>query len=184
MPGPSPGRPRSTIGERRRQRVKGQGAGQKRFDGPRSSLRSASITATTSVQRHHGQMRWRHRPRRVASLTPLGQRSTPPPGPWWDRPIPSEPGFVLSPGGWISPPGVLPAWDWLPPGARRRVLTWRPGGCGSRTTCRSSTATRMHGCGGMGPGRSGRRIRSWGTLGAQTDSIQRSLADRAGKRMP
>ncbi len=126
MPGPSPGRPRSTIGERRRQRVKGQGAGQKRFDGPRSSLRSASITSTTSVQRHHGQMRWRHRPRRVASLTPLGQRSTPPPGPWWDRPIPSEPGFVLSPGGWISPPGVLPAWDWLPPGGAAPRLDLAP----------------------------------------------------------
>jgi hypothetical protein len=23
-------------------------------------------------------------------------------------------GFVLSPGGWTPPPGVLPAWNWLP----------------------------------------------------------------------
>jgi len=54
------------------------------------------------------------------------------------------------------------------PRARHRVLTWCPGGRGSGTTCRSSTASRMHGCGGMGPGRSGRPRRTWGTVGART----------------
>jgi hypothetical protein len=29
---------------------------------------------------------------------------------------------VLSPGGWSPPPGVLPAWNWLPPeGGRPRL---------------------------------------------------------------
>jgi hypothetical protein len=51
------------------------------------------------------------------------------------------------------------------PRARHRVLTWCPGGRGSGTTCRASTATRTHGCGGMGPGRSGRPGWSWGTVG-------------------
>jgi hypothetical protein len=67
--------------------------------------------------------------------------------------------------------------------ARARVLIWCPGGRGSGTTCCSSTATRTHGCGVMGPGRSGRAIGSWGTLGARTDSIQRTVTDSPGKRM-
>jgi hypothetical protein len=70
------------------------------------------------------------------------------------------------------------------PRGRHRVLTWCPGGRGSGTTCRASTATRTHGCGGMGPGRSGRRTRSWGALGARTDSIQQTITDSPSKRMP
>jgi hypothetical protein len=45
---PSPGRPRSTSSDRRRQTLKPQRAGQPRFDRQRSSLRSASNTSTTS----------------------------------------------------------------------------------------------------------------------------------------
>jgi hypothetical protein len=46
----------------------------------------------------------------------------PTPEPWRGRPVPSELGFVLSPGGWSPPPGVLPAWNWRPPdGARPRL---------------------------------------------------------------
>ena len=63
-------------------------------------------------------------------------------------------------------------------------MTWRPGGCGCGISSRSSTATRTHGCGGMGPGRSGRPRWSWGTVGARTEGIQRSIADRPGKPMP
>ena len=161
----SPGRPRSTIGNRRRQRLEGQPAGQRRFDTRWPSSRFASITSTAPGQRHHGDMRWPRRPRRVASLTPRGRQCRPAPEPWWGRRIPSEPGFVLSPGGWTPPPGVPPAWNWLHPRVRHRVLTWCPGGRGSGTNAHLSTATRMHGCGGMGPGRSGRRIRSRGTGG-------------------
>jgi hypothetical protein len=75
---------------------------------------SASITSTASGQRHYGDMRWPRRPHRVASLTPRGRQFRPAPKPWWGRRIPSEPGVVLSPGGWTPPPGVLPAWNWLP----------------------------------------------------------------------
>jgi hypothetical protein len=46
----------------------------------------------------------------------------PAPEPWWGRPVPSEPSLVLSPGGWNPPPGMLPAWNWLPPaGASPRL---------------------------------------------------------------
>jgi hypothetical protein len=74
----------------------------------------ASITSTAPGQRHHGDMRWPRRPHRVASLTPRGRQFRPAPEPWWGRPIASEPGVVLSPGGWTPPPEVLPAWNWLP----------------------------------------------------------------------
>jgi hypothetical protein len=67
---------------------------------------------------------------------------------------------------------------------RARALTWRPGGRGCGISCRSSIATRTHGCGGMGPGRSGRPRWSGGTVGARTEGIQRSRADRPGTRMP
>src|SRR5215217_5100130 len=67
-------------------------------------------------------MRWPRRLRRVAWLTPRGRRSVPAPEPWWGWPVPSEPGLVLSPGGWSPPSGVLPAWNWLPPeGAGARL---------------------------------------------------------------
>ena len=73
-------------------------------------------------KRHHRQMRWPRRLRRVAWLTPRGRRSVPAPEPWWGWPVPSEPGLVLSPGGWSPPSGVLPAWNWLPPeGASPRL---------------------------------------------------------------
>jgi hypothetical protein len=183
MPGPSPGRPRSTIGERR-QGAKGQGAGQKRFDCPRSSLRSASITSTTSVQRHHGDMRWPRRPHRVASLRPHGGQFRPAPEPWWGRRIPSEPGFVFSPGGWISPPGVLPAWDWLPPGGAAPRLDLAPWWV--RIWYHMPFLDRYahawmwwHGAWEVRPPDT-----ELGHIGAQTDSIQRLLADSAGKRSP
>jgi hypothetical protein len=108
---PSPGRPRSTIGNRRRQV---QPAGQRRFDTRWPSSRLASITSTASGQRHHGDMRWPRRPHRVTSLTPRGRQFRPAPEPWWGRRVTSEPGIVLSPGGWTPPPGALPAWNWLP----------------------------------------------------------------------
>jgi len=41
--------------------------------------------------------------------------------------VTAEPGWVFSPGGWTPPPGVLPAWSWVPPeGARPRpdVMPW------------------------------------------------------------
>jgi hypothetical protein len=42
--------------------------------------------------------------------------------PWWGQPVASEPGLVLSPGGWSPPPGKVPAWNWLPPeGASPRL---------------------------------------------------------------
>jgi hypothetical protein len=110
----SPGRPRSTIGNRRRQRLEGQPAGQRRFDTRWPSSRFASIASMAPGQRHHGDMRWPRRPRRVVSLTPHGRQFTPAREAWWGRRISSEPGFVLSPGGWTPPPGVLPAWNWLP----------------------------------------------------------------------
>jgi hypothetical protein len=73
-------------------------------------------------------------------------------------------------------------------GSRQRgrapALTWCPCGCGRGISCRSSTATRTHGCGGMGPGRSGHPRWSRGTVGARTEGIQRSTGDRPGKRMP
>jgi hypothetical protein len=119
---PPPGRPRSTISDRRRQTLKPQPAGQRRFGRQRPSSRSASITSTTSVQRHHGHMRWRRRPRRVALPARLGRWSAPVPEPWRGRRILFEPGFAVSPGGWTPPPGVLPAWNWLPPeGASPRL---------------------------------------------------------------
>ena len=40
--------------------------------------------------------------------------------PWWRRirrshdPRPSRADRVLSPGGWLTPPGVMPGWNWLP----------------------------------------------------------------------
>ena len=46
---------------------------------------------------------------------------------WYGRRVTSEPGWVFSPGGWTPPPGVLPAWSWVPPeGARPRpdVMPW------------------------------------------------------------
>jgi hypothetical protein len=50
----------------------------------------------------------------------------PAPEPWWGRPVPSEPGLVLSPGGWSPPPGRLPAWNWLPPGGATPRLDLAP----------------------------------------------------------
>jgi hypothetical protein len=47
--------------------------------------------------------------------------------PWYGRRVPSEAGWVFSPGGWTPPPGVLPAWSWVPPaGAKPRpdVMPW------------------------------------------------------------
>jgi hypothetical protein len=47
--------------------------------------------------------------------------------PWHGRRVASEPGHVLSPGGWTPPPGVLPAWSWVPPeGAKPRldIVPW------------------------------------------------------------
>jgi len=47
--------------------------------------------------------------------------------PWYGQRVTSEPGWAFSPGGWTPPPGVLPAWSWLPPdGARPRldVMPW------------------------------------------------------------
>jgi hypothetical protein len=71
-----------------------------------------------------------------------------------------------------------------PQRVRAPALTWRPGGCGCGISSRSSTTTRTHGCGGMGPGRFSRPRWSWGTVGARTEGIQRSIADRPGKPMP
>jgi hypothetical protein len=121
-------------------------------------------------------MRWPRRPRRAGWLMPPGRRSVPAREPWWSRAVPSEPGLVLSPGGGARRRG------WCRPGTgcRQRVracgLTWCPGGCGRGIGYRSSTATRTHGCGGMGPGRSGRPIQTWGTLGARTDGQQRIIS--------
>jgi len=42
--------------------------------------------------------------------------------PWWKRirrshdPRPSRADRVFSPGGWLTPPGVMPGWNWLPTG--------------------------------------------------------------------
>ena len=36
------------------------------------------------------------------------------PEPWRGRRIPSEPDLVFSPDAWTPPPGVLPAWNWVP----------------------------------------------------------------------
>jgi hypothetical protein len=47
-----------TIGERRRQALGGQPAGQRSFDGWRSSSRSASITSTTSDNVGAARDRW------------------------------------------------------------------------------------------------------------------------------
>jgi hypothetical protein len=47
--------------------------------------------------------------------------------PWYGQRVTSEPGWVFSPGGWTPPPGVLPAWSWVPPdGAKPRpdVMPW------------------------------------------------------------
>jgi hypothetical protein len=42
--------------------------------------------------------------------------------PWRGQRVPSEPGYVLSPGGWTPPRGTLPAWNWVPPeGAMPRL---------------------------------------------------------------
>ena len=144
----------------------------------------ASIASTAPGQRHHGNMRWPRRPRRVVSLTPHGRQFTPAREAWWGRRISSEPGFVLSPGGWTPPPGVLPAWNWLPSeGAAPRLdlvpwwarvwyhlpfidryahaWMWRHGAWEARPP-------------EMEPGHSG----------ARTEGIQRSRADRPGTRMP
>jgi hypothetical protein len=47
--------------------------------------------------------------------------------PWYGQRVASEPGYVFSPGGWTPPPGVLPAWNWVPAdGAKPRpdVVPW------------------------------------------------------------
>ena len=47
--------------------------------------------------------------------------------PWYGQRVPSEPGHDFSPGGWIPPPDVLPAWSWVPPdGAMPRldIVPW------------------------------------------------------------
>jgi hypothetical protein len=108
---PSPGRPRSTIGNRRRPvRL----AGQRRFDTRWPSSRVCEHHIYGIWAAASWDMRWRRRPRQVARYMPRGRWPAPPPAPWWGRRLPSEPGFVLSPGGWTPPPGVLPAWNWLP----------------------------------------------------------------------
>jgi hypothetical protein len=64
----------------------------------------------------------RLRRRLLVSLAPRrGNRTTERP-PWYGRRVASEPGYVLSPGGWTAPPGLLPAWSWVPPGGARSRL--------------------------------------------------------------
>jgi hypothetical protein len=65
---PSPGRPRSTIDERRRQRLEGQSAGQRRFDGSWARSRSARITSTTFG---------------AVTISPARTHLNRPPGPHW-----------------------------------------------------------------------------------------------------
>jgi hypothetical protein len=101
---------------------------------------------------------------------------------------PSEPGFVLSPGGWTPPSGVLPAWNWLPSEGAAPHLDLVPWWARAWSTCRSSTVTRTHGCGGMVLGRSGRRIRSRGTQGhrltASSGQQRRAPASERPGRWP
>jgi hypothetical protein len=66
---PSPGRPRSTSSDRRRQALEGQCAGQEWFDGPRSRSRSAGVTSTTSSG---AARRGRRLPRRPVAVTWTG----------------------------------------------------------------------------------------------------------------
>ena len=108
----------------------------------------------------------------------------PAPEPWWGRPIPSELGFVLSPGGWIPPPGVLPAWNWLPSeGAAPRldlVPWWAWIWYHLPFIDRYAHAWMWrHGAWQVRPPEM-----EQGTVGAQTDSIQRTITDSPGKRMP
>jgi hypothetical protein len=186
-PGRRQARPRSTSDDRERQTLEGQPAGQRWFGRRRASSRSASITSTTSRHRHHGDMRWPRRPRRVAWLTPPGQRPMPAPEPRWGRPVPSEPGFVLSPEAGALHRGGCRLGTGSHQRGRAPALTWCPGGFERGISSRSSTATRMHGCGGMGLGRSGRRDRAGAHLGhgLKESSGQRrtmSASECPGKR--
>jgi hypothetical protein len=168
--------------DRGRQMLKPQRAGQQPFYGRRPRSRSASITSTTSGQRHHGNMRWPRRPRRVAWYTPRRRWSASAPAPWWGHPVPSQPDFVLSPDRWTPPPGVLPAWSWLPPeGAAPRLdlVSWWVRGVVPPTVHR--------------PLRVRMDVAAWGLGGSAAGSgagahlghkIQGSVADNPGKRMP
>jgi hypothetical protein len=61
-------------------------------------------------------MRLQHLRRRLlASVAPRGGNRTAERPPWYGQRVASEPGFVLSPGGWTPPAGVLPGWSWVPP---------------------------------------------------------------------
>jgi hypothetical protein len=74
-----------------------------------------------------GMQSQRLRRRLLASLGARGGSRTAERPPWYGQRVASEPGFVLSPGGWTPPPGVLPGWSWVPPeGALPRldIVPW------------------------------------------------------------
>jgi hypothetical protein len=162
----------------------------------RSTCRSEAIScvaAQLAIGEHHiydiwppasWGMRWPRRTRRLAWLTPRGQRPMP-------APEPGEAGRFPRSRTWcfrLADGALHQGGCQLGTGSRQRervpALTWCPGGCGRGISYRSSTATRTHGCGGMEHGRSGCPRWSWGTVGARTEGIQRSAADSVGKRMP
>jgi hypothetical protein len=134
--------------------------------------------------RHHGDMKWPRRTRRLAWLTPRGQRPVPVPEPWWGRRFPRSRAWCCRLADGALHRGFCRLGTGSPHRGRARALTWCPGGCGPGIGSRSLIATRTHGCGGMGPGRSGRPRWNWGTVEARTEGVQQSIADRPASECP
>ncbi len=73
---------------------------------------------------------------------------------WGSSPPESE--RVPSPGGWVSPSGVQPGWNWVPPGGAVPRVDLIPRWV-SGTTRHSSTGSLTLGCGDVAVGKSSRR---------------------------
>jgi hypothetical protein len=185
-PSPWPGRPGLTIGERRRQALEGQPP-------VSSGLMDGGPADDQGISqlRHLAPASWGHEMASSYSPACLAHTARPTANASTRTLVVGPPAGALGAGlgafawrmGALHPGRCRPG-----TGSRQRgrapALTWCPCGCGRGISSRSSTATRTHGCGGMGPGTSGRPTWSWGTVGARTEAIQRSIADCPGNPMP
>src|SRR6266508_6365442 len=72
--------------------------------------------------------------------------------------LPPSRGWAFSPGGWTPPPGVLPAWSWLPPDGARPRLDVMPWWVRVWYALPLLDATPTRGCGRTADGRSVHRL--------------------------